>query len=217
MKRLLPMRSKRGYTLLELTLSIAFFTVIITIALVGFIGIFGIYNKAQSLTRTQEEARKAMDQLTRDLRQTKRLQDPGLPSGVDYGGRTVLARHCLDTGGQNVAYGLVFITSRNHYVLARSTECRNFANAELVTSSDVWSEKDPPWPDTNGDDGTAPDTAPFKIVPVATTGGVGPIVWQARIGVFRGQTAPSKNAAAAISDQFGAGTMLQSIIISRSR
>lgn len=216
MKRLLPTRSKRGYTLLELTLSIAFYTVIITIALIGFIGIFGIYNKAQSLTRTQEEARKAMDQLTRDLRQTKRLQDPG-PSGVTYGGVEVLARHCLDTGGQNVAYGLVFITSRNHYVLARSTECRNFINAELVTSSDVWSEKDPLWPDTNSDDGTAPDTAPFKIVPVATTGGVGPIVWQARIGVFRGQTAPSKNAAAAISDQFGAGTMLQSIIISRSR
>lgn len=208
MRRFIPARSKRGYTLLELTLSIAFYTVIITIALVGFIGIFGIYNKAQSLTRTQEEARHAMDQLTRDLRQTRRLQDPG-PPGVTYGGTEVLLRHCLDTGGQNVAYGLVYITSRSHYVLARSTACRDFTRAELVTSSDVWSEKAPLW--------TASGTEPFSITPVATTGGTGPVVWQARIGVFRGQTAPSKDAVAAISDRFGAGTMLQSIIISRSR
>lgn len=209
-------RKRKGYTLLELTLSIAFYTVIITFALVGFIGIFGIYNKAQSVTRTQEEARRAMDQLTRDLRQTKALRDTSATT-VYYGLKPVLIRRCLDLGGQNVGYGLVYVTERNHYVLARSTDCLDFSKAVLVTSSDVWSEKDPVWSDTAGDDGVDPDTAPFKIVPVATTGGTGPIVWQVRIGVFRGASAPSKNAATAITDQFGAGTMLQSVVVSRSR
>lgn len=211
------MAHKRGgYTLLELTFSIALYTAIVLMCLIGFIGIFGIYNKAQSLTRTQEEARKAMDALTRDLRQTIRVTKPA--TTVSYGGQPVLAVHCLDTGGQNVAYGLGFVTSRNHYVLVRSTSCTDFSQASLVTSSDVWTEKFAPdlWPDTIADDGNPPDTAPLKISQVATTGGFGPVVWQVRIGVFRGATAPSKNPTAAVTDQFGAGTMLQSVVISRN-
>jgi len=215
MKRLLG-HKRGGYTLLELTFSIALYTAIVLMCLIGFIGIFGIYNKAQSLTRTQEEARKAMDALTRDLRQTIRVTKPA--TVVSYGARPVLALHCLDTGGQNVGYGLGYIASQNHYVLVRSTNCTDFSQAALVTSPDVWSEKLAPnlWPDTSTDDGVAPDTAPFKISQVATTGGIGPVVWQVRIGVFRGATAPSKNPTAAVTDQFGAGTMLQSVVISRN-
>jgi hypothetical protein len=40
---------RKGYTLIELTFSIAFYTMIVTIALVGFIGIFGLQQSSASL------------------------------------------------------------------------------------------------------------------------------------------------------------------------
>lgn len=203
-------RTQQGYTLLELTFSIAFYTMIVTTALIGFIGIFGIYNKAQSITRTQEEARKAMDTLTRDLRQTNNLL-----AVTPEAGQPILANssYCLNVGGQQVGYGLKLLTDKNHYVLVRSSTappgkspCQNYDQAALVTSSDVWTDKDPFFP---------PTSDPFVIDQVSGTGGIGPVVWQVRFGVYRGVSAPTMSNFSVATDQFGAGTMLQSIVTSR--
>ena len=206
-------RTHKGYTLIELTFSITFYTMIVTTALIGFIGIFGIYNKAQSITRTQEEARKGMDTLTRDLRQTNNLL-----SVVPEGGQPILAgsSYCLNVGGQQVGYGLKLLSDKNHYVLVRSSTapdskspCQNYDQAVLVTSSDVWSDKPAPI-------GPFPATArPFVLEQVSGSGGTGPVVWQVRFGVFRGVRAPTMAGFSPATDQFGAGTMLQSIVASR--
>ncbi|MDQ5944364.1 MAG: hypothetical protein QG658_431 [Patescibacteria group bacterium] len=203
---------RKGYTLIELTFSIAFYTMIVTIALVGFIGIFGIYNKAQSLTRTQEETRKAMDTLTRDLRQTRNLLPATLMAGQD-----IKDSYCLNVSGQLVGYGIKYISDKQQYILVRSSEaktagqtpCTDYSSAVLVTSSDVWSDKKAP-------SGPFPATArPLVIEQVSGSGGTGPVVWQVRAGVFRGVSAPTMPGFTTVTDQFGAGTMLQSIVVTR--
>lgn len=200
-------KSKKGYTLVELTFSIALYTSMVMIALIGFISIFGIYNKAQSLTRTQEEARQAMDILTRDLRQTSGLLAVTPPADILY-------PYCLDMSGRQVGYGLKFLTDKEHYVLVRSAgiadACSNFDKATLVTSPDVWSDKKAPIGPF--DPAVAP---PLAISQVANTGDVSSVVWQVRVGVFRGVSAPEMPGFSSYTDQFGAGTVLQSIVISR--
>lgn len=197
---------RKGYTLVELTLSIAFFTTIITLALTGFIGIFGIYNKAQSLTRTQEEARKAMDTITRDLRLTRSITSDA-PAGI-------LDGRCLDIAGRQIGYGLLFLPDKGYYVLARSSTsanpCTDYSNATLVTGSDVWSDKPAlvgPFP---------PGARPFEISQVSGSSGSGPVAWQVRFGVYRGVSAPTMPGFSVTTDMFGAGTMLQSIVIARN-
>lgn len=201
MGRLNLQRHRGGYTLLELTLSIAFYTMIVTIALAGFIGIFGIYNKAQSLTRTQEEARRGIDALTRDLRLTRDVTvgTVAVPNVRKY--------YCLSIGTNSVGYGLQNLGS-NVYALVRANSCSaaGFASATLATSSDVWVDRDPLW-DVDG----AQD--PFVIAPVVTATN-GPTVWQVRLGVFRGVSAPGKTSFVVGSDMFGAGTVLQSLVVS---
>lgn len=199
-------RKRGGFTLLELTLSIAFYTVIVTIALVGFIGIFGIYNKVQGLTRTQEETRKGMDALTRDLRQTEGVTYPVVGVVGD-----ILYAHCLSVDNQPVGYGLKLVPTTGIYALARSTSCTNYANAVFVTSTDVWSER-------GGPAGVRfpPAAQPLVISPVVTTSAAsGPKVWQVRFGSFRGTSAPSRSDYNSATNQFGAGTMLQSLIVAR--
>lgn len=203
MRRFNLHKKRGGYTLLELTLSIAFYTVIVTIALAGFIGIFGIYNKAQGLTRTQEETRKGMEALVRDLRQTTSLTTTPVPSGILY-------HHCLSVGTQQVGYGLKQVGTSGIYSLARTTICNNYDNAEFVTSTDVWSER--------GAIRFPSGAYPLEISPVATTSdGSGPAVWQVRFGSFRGPTAPSRSDFNPAVNQFGAGTMLQAIVVARDR
>jgi Tfp pilus assembly protein PilW len=202
MKTRLLHRKRGGYTLLELTLSIAFYTVIVTIALVGFIGIFGIYNKVQGLTRTQEETRKGMDALTRDLRQTTGVTYP-VVSDVRHA-------HCLTVdNNQPVGYGLKRVGATDQYALARSTSCTDYANAVFVTSTDVWSDKNPFFQDAG--------TQPLQISAVTTagSGGSGPKVWQVRFATFRGISAPTMTSYNSATNQFGAGTMLQSLIVAR--
>jgi type II secretory pathway pseudopilin PulG len=202
MKRLVLHKRRGGYTLLELTLSIAFYTVIVTIALVGFVGIFGIYNKAQSLTRTQEEARRGIDALSRDLRLANSavLETGPIPNILKY--------YCLSIGTNNIGYGLKDLGS-NVYALVRANSCDSagFTNATLVTSSDVWVERTPLW-------STTPvDQSPFVISQVETATN-GPKVWQVRLGVFRGLSAPGKSNFVIGADMFGAGTVLQSLVVS---
>ncbi len=199
-------RKRQGYTLLELTLSIAFYTVIVTIALVGFLGIFGIYNKVQGLSRTQEEARKGMDVLSRDLRQATEVTVPSpMPSGV-------LRAYCLRVGTQSIGYGLkqVGTTSPAIYTLARSTNCTDYSQSVFVTSTDVWSEK-------GGNLDRFPSGAEsFVIERVANTGGAYELtVWQVRFGVFRGESAPSRLDYNLDRNRYSAGTMLQSIVVVR--
>lgn len=194
-------RHKQGYTLLELTFSIAFLTVIVTVSLVSFIGIFGIYSKAQSLTRTQEEARKAMDSLTRDLRQTLSITPITTPVGA-----TIVNGLCLNTGVRQIGYAQVLVPELGYYVLARSETCTSFATPKYVMSSDVWSDRGPTlW---------TGDQSSFAIQQVNASA-TGPVIWQVRVGAFRGSSAPSKPGFAGETDIYSAGTMLQSIVVTR--
>jgi len=193
-------RHKKGYTLLELTFSIAFLTVIVTVSLVSFIGIFGIYSKAQSLTRTQEEARKAMDSLTRDLRQTLSITPITTAAGA-----TIANGVCLNTGVRQIGYAQVLVPELGYYVLARSDDCATFATPKYVMSTDVWSDRNPVW---------AGAQSSFVVEQVNASAS-GPVIWQVRVGAFRGASAPSKLGFAGETDIYSAGTMLQSIVVTR--
>lgn len=192
---------KKGYTLIELTFSIAFLTILVTVSLVSFIGIFGIYSKAQSLTRTQEEARQAMDAITRDLRQTVSVSQITGP----VTGATILNGYCLNAGVRQIGYAQVLVAELGYYVLAKSESCTDFTSPRYVMSTDVWSDRDPLWSGAQSS---------FLIEQVNVTAD-GPVIWQTRVGAFRGASAPSKPGSATETDVFSAGTMLQSIVVTR--
>lgn len=194
-------RKRTGYTLIELILSMSFLTVIVTVSIVSFIGVFGIYSKAQSLTRTQEEARKAMDSLTRDLRQTLSITPITGPVGA-----TIANGVCLNKGVRQVGYAQRLVPELGYYVLARSEDCATFATPKYVMSTDVWSDRGPSlW---------AGAQSSFAVEQVNASA-TGPVIWQVRVGAFRGSSAPSKPGFAGETDIYSAGTMLQSIVVTR--
>ncbi len=229
MKRLKP--QPNGYTLLELTFAIGLLTFITMTSVAAFVGILGLYNKAQSLVRTQQETRNAIDQLTRDLRQTYTVIYRA--SSVDYqaamGGAPLRGPisnmkdfFCLtseDTSFQ-VGYALLWRQSTGNFHLVRSASCQDFTNVEQTVSLDVWSDKGSgnPVPVDGGvseSSAATPAALPMDRRPlvISQITNTDPKVWYVRVSTYRGGGLPGTTTFDL--DRFGAQTTLESVITTR--
>lgn len=227
-------RPRKGFTLLELTLAMAFLTMIALGATATFIYILGVYNKSQSLIRTQSAARSSMDTLVKDLRLTGTVFPISTyPAGYKQG-------YCLvrNDGSLNVLYVLRKSSVNNRYQLIRSpANCRNITGStwtitnvnqpyEQLVEGDLWSDDD-----TTDLSGTVTPGLdgyrPFIITPAdsrcnpaigAASCPTTAQVWAARISVFRGASVPGKipgTSTADLKDQFAASTTLQTTVTTR--
>lgn len=199
-----PSKHRSGYTLVELTFSLGIYTALVVSALVGFLGILGIYNKAQSLTRVQQETRKALDIVSRDLREARLVSPVSTSSSLING-------YCLQntSTGLQVAYGQALIPGRPGYLgLVRSESCNPSSADQLVfiTATDVWTDRSP-----NGFDAA---NRSFVISNV-TSASSSSKVWKVRVGAFRGNSAPKILGFDPAIERFNAGSIQEAIIVAR--
>lgn len=91
--------NKRGFTVVELILASAFFSFVMLFAIFGFIQINRSFTRGNTVKFVQNESRKLMEQITRDLRQAvaDSVQIRNAPIAQNTGGRL-----CL---GNNIRYG----------------------------------------------------------------------------------------------------------------
>lgn len=88
------MKRQKGFTLVELIMALAFFSFMMAILSIGVVQIMRIYQAGVSQRRTQQAARVAMEDITREVRATTRIM-------VATNGRL-----CLD-GAAKIDYQLV--------------------------------------------------------------------------------------------------------------
>ena len=210
-------KARRGFTLVELTFSIAFLTVLAFGSTITFVYILGVYNKAQSLTRTQAAARQSMDALVRDLR----LTDAVIPRSL-VGFKNA---YCLSkSDGSTTLYALRLSSTGKYQLVRYSIGCNASIPVaiaatqpyEQLVAGDLWS-----------DDGTLPVEYAALVIqpadsrcPTVNTAGCPTTVpiWLVRTSVFRGASVAGKipgTASADVKDTFGAGTTLQSTVSTR--
>lgn len=232
-------RRRPGYSIVELIFAIAFLTSISAICLAGFVNIFGLFNKAQSVARTQEEARNAIDVIMRDLRNTTSIDGldmatPGFvtvtpaadlaavpPAAVIASGtfsRTSPSKDvfCLHqaTTGKSVGYVLMRTGTgtATAFRLFRTDGCWDFTRATQLVSQDVWSDTGST-PGVNAQPLPA-DRRPLRIDKI--TGGTdgSPVVWQVKLAVHRGNRVPGVTIDGN-DDRFSAETVLQGTVNTR--
>lgn len=230
----------RGYTLIELTLSTAMLTFIAVLAMTSFVGVFGTYNKAQSLTRTQQDTRDAIDQLTRDLRLSYTVDYyPGRDTTYSVTNFNparsqatvpIAAKdfYCLrnEAGDFEIGYALVYSDVTRNYNVFRSESCRDYSQAQRLTSPDVWNDKgakitgapgstDGPAADANDLPGAVlSDPSSRRPLIISQVPGTDPKVWFVRLSTFKGSTIPGLPSTN-LRDPFGAQTTLQSVVTTR--
>lgn len=214
------LHSKRsGFTLIELTFSISFYTVIVVIALVGFIGIFNLYNRAQGITRTQLQARTAMDSLILDLRNAKTVDSYATGSLSPASGDSLAGSardvFCLSGDGYSRGYASLYLPQTQHYHLVRMQSCNSFTNYELLVGTDVWVNV------PNGS-GASPGlltgaASPLMITRVSTSSltPATPATWRVHLAVHRGTRVPGVPGFENISDPISAETILESVVSTR--
>ncbi len=118
-------RNERGFTLIELLVAMAVFSSMLVIISVGFINIVHLHNQALNSNVSQDNARTAMDELVRAIRDsTGVVGTPGAgPSGT----------LCLTSqNGQETIY---YVTPAG--VLTRASNCTTKTGPASITSSAV--------------------------------------------------------------------------------
>ena len=112
-----------GFTLIELIMAMAIFSLMLLIIVGGFINIVKLHNHAMALNSAQDNARSAMDQLTQAIRGSS----PGIQP--DAGAGTTL---CLQTGP---GVQVIFYVSGG--VLYRANDCVNRLSPQPLTNTHV--------------------------------------------------------------------------------
>jgi prepilin-type N-terminal cleavage/methylation domain-containing protein len=118
------LRKSDGFTMIELLVAMAVFSFMLVIIVVGFINIVKMHNQALASNMSQDNARTAMDELVRSVRDSTGVVTPapGVPSST----------LCLAnaSGPQNTYY----VTGG---ILYRASDCASRANPVAVTNSSV--------------------------------------------------------------------------------
>lgn len=94
--------NQAGFTLVELIIAMAVFSFMLTIIMVGFLGVVRTHESGVVQRNTQQNARLALDQLTKAVQQSATATHSVVttsPSEVD--------KLCLTSGGQNVVLEVV--------------------------------------------------------------------------------------------------------------
>jgi prepilin-type N-terminal cleavage/methylation domain-containing protein len=117
-------RKSDGFTMIELLVAMAVFSFMLLIIVVGFINIVRLHNQALASNTSQDNARTAMDELVRAVRDSAGVVTPapGVPANT----------LCLAnaSGPQRVYY-------LNGGILYRADDCTSRVNAVAVTSTAV--------------------------------------------------------------------------------
>lgn len=217
----------QGFTLVEITFSIAFLTMILATVLAGFIGIMGLYNRSQGLGLTADAARNSLNVLTDDLRQTTKVEffdNSGAtdsfagnlnPRPAPFTGDTKTF-YCLTTDTRQVGYGLVKNATSGKYHLTRfegsngANGCSSLERAQQLVGDDLWSDSNPALPSTPPN-----DYRPFVITRANPSLVDDAPVWQVRVSAHRGSRIPGVSGQEFLTDQFSAETTLQTTVLSR--
>lgn len=212
----------KGFSLLELTFSIAFYTFIVLTAVTSFIGIFGIYNKSQNLTRTQLQSRAALDTLVRDLRNTELRSFSASPVGPlasDPGGLAsrLSSIFCLTASDGFVkAYAALYLPETQHFHLIRMQNCDTTVGYEMLIGPDTW--LDDPVGASQNTPGDLANSGDLNAVPLQITqlnGGSTPKVWQVTVAAHSGSRVKTLPGQQDLVDQFSAETTLQTVVTTR--
>ncbi|MCC7543149.1 hypothetical protein IT415_00330 [bacterium] len=207
MKRNHHTSSKRsGFTLIELTFSIAFLSMLALGATISFVNIIGIYNRAQGLTRTQDAARNAMDALSRDLVRTTDVLTTPAPTLAPVAGVSGVARfHCLrdSEGASERGYALLRLAD-NRFHLARLQNCSTLANYQLLAPLPTWSTS------TASPVSDCADAFVIRQVPKSV-----PKVWQVTVRVTQGDRDPCGAPDANARDTLAATTVLSTHVVNQ--
>ena len=115
---------EQGFTLIELLVAMSVFSFMLVIVVVGFINIVHLHDQAIASNIAQDNARTAMDEMVRAVRDSQGIITPTAgPLGTVCVGSP--------TAGQERYYYV------NAGVLYRSDNCTTHANPEAVTSNVV--------------------------------------------------------------------------------
>lgn len=236
-------RSKKtfrpGFTLIELSFSLAFYTTIVTIALATFLGILGVYSRAQNLTRTQTVARSTLDTLIKDLRTAQNVRHYALYNSNDTETGTLVnpirdinenlryyARDywCITSDTNQRGYVNLWNASIGRFQLVRMANgCNTFKGYEQLVDNDVWSDttSNPGNPGNTRSD--APGERSLKIDPVTNKdyrglvinriGDSDPAVWEVQVSAYSGKRVPPETSN--LLDQFSASTTLKTVVSTR--
>lgn len=210
---------RSGFTLIELTFSISFYTMIVVTALAVFIGVLNLYNRAQGVTRTQLQSRTAMDALVRDLRNAKTIESfatgAASPARSDALAGSAIDVFCLSGDGFSRGYASLFMAATKRYHLVRMQSCTSFTNYELLIGPDVWADVSSAGA---GAAGLLPaDRKPLQITRVTTLTATpsSPAVWRVRVSAHRGTRVPGVPGQENITDPLSAETILESVVATR--
>lgn len=151
------MNIKKGFTLIELLVAIALFSIVISIAVGGFVNALHTQREVTSLISTESNAGLALEQVAREVRtgylfchasdpsatngsgadaacdpSSCTFTDPGTGPGGIGSTWTCPALDFYDAQGCNVAYSLT-----NGSMFTRTSSCDNGGAAQPVTSDNV--------------------------------------------------------------------------------
>ncbi len=118
-------RGERGFTLIELLVAMSVFSFMLVIVVTGFINIVRLHDEALAANLAQDNARVAMDELVRGVRNST-----GAASATGTGASGVLCLNSLT--GLPVAYYV------QGGVLMRANDCAAHSNPAAITSSSVF-------------------------------------------------------------------------------
>ncbi len=132
-----PLSDQRGFTLIELLIAMTVFSFMLLIISVGFINVVRIHNQALASNVAQDNARTAMDEIVRGVRNSKSVENwHAMPD----------ASICLASSS-----GLEYEYFLSVNVLYKADGCAGTrANIRALTSSAVNVTDFTPAPDTNG-------------------------------------------------------------------
>ncbi len=119
-----PRRAEAGFTLIELLMAMTVFSFMLLIVVVGFMNVVRIHNQAIASNYTQDNARTAMNELVRAVRDSTAVLTPAAGAGSD--------RLCLTKAGGTLQGYYIDGTTN---ALMRATDCNvPGANPVAVTN-----------------------------------------------------------------------------------
>lgn len=179
-----------GFTLIEITFSIAFLSMMMVSVLAGFLGVLSLYNQAQGLGRTADNARSSMSVLVSDLRQTTKVEY--WPNGTDvtakdtfmYPDTTTLVNanprvfpaasqslrnsikdfYCLSSDTRQIGYALLYNNNTRKFHLARFAGAAGADGCSSFTKVEYLVDADL-WSDGGGSNTVTPDSTALARSP----------------------------------------------------
>lgn len=97
-------QKQSGFTMIELLLAMAIFSMALVIVSAGFINIVRLYQSGLASRSTQQNARLLLEEVSRTVRDSGSATPVVVTTGV--GGVTVVSRVCLQNGSRIVVYAV---------------------------------------------------------------------------------------------------------------